>query len=108
MSTCAAPSAGSLDGSTRIEHSPEEPLSKSDREIMEILEAFNLTRCAHSAGALAGCDPKTVARYVEVRDAGGNPFVRQRRPRLIDPFLEKIEELVDRSSLSSHRPSWSM
>jgi transposase len=64
---------------------------------MEILEAFDLTRCAHSAGALAGCDPKTVARYVEVRDAGGNPFVRARRPRLIDPFLEKIEELVDRS-----------
>lgn len=64
---------------------------------MEILEAFDLTRCAHSAGALAGCDPKTISRYVEVRDVGGNPFVRQRRPRVIDPFLEKIEELVDRS-----------
>lgn len=72
-------------------------MTKSDREIMEILEAFDLTRCPHSAGALAGCDPKTVDRYVEVRDAGGNPFVRARRPRLIDPFLEKIEELVDRS-----------
>jgi transposase len=64
---------------------------------MEILEAFDLTRCPHSAGPLAGCDPKTVDRYVEVRDAGGNPFARARRPRLIDPFLEKIEELVDRS-----------
>jgi hypothetical protein len=72
-------------------------LTKSDREIMEILEAFDLTRCSHSAGVLAGCDPKTVARYVAARDAGGNPFVRARRPRLIDPFLEKIEELVDRS-----------
>lgn len=72
-------------------------MAKSDREIMEILEAFDLTRCPHSAGLLADCDPKTVARYVEVRDAGGNPFVRARRPRLIDPFLEKIEELVDRS-----------
>jgi transposase len=97
VSTIAAPPAGSLDGSTRIERPPEEPLTKSDREIMEILEAFDLTRCAHSAGSLAGCDPKTVARYVEVRDGGGNPFVRARRPRLIDPFLEKIEELVDRS-----------
>jgi transposase len=72
-------------------------MTKSDREIMEILEAFDLTRCAHSAGALAGCDRKTISHYVEVRDAGGNPFVRARRPRLIDPFLEKIEELVDRS-----------
>jgi len=70
---------------------------KSDREIMEILEAFDLTRCAHSAGMLAGVDPKTVARYVEVRDGGGDPFVAARRPRLIDPFWEKIEELVDRS-----------
>jgi transposase len=64
---------------------------------MEILEAFDLTRCPHLAAALAGCDPKTVDRYVELRDAGGNPFVRARRPRLIDPFLEKIEELVERS-----------
>jgi transposase len=64
---------------------------------MEILEAFDLTRCSHSAAVLAGCDPKTVDRYVEVRDGGANPFVRARRPRLIDPFLEKIEELVERS-----------
>ena len=39
-------------------------MTKSDREIMEILEAFDLTGCAHSAAQLAGCDPKTVARYV--------------------------------------------
>jgi hypothetical protein len=36
-------------------------LAKSDREIMEILEAYDLTRCAHSAARLAGCDEKTVA-----------------------------------------------
>src|SRR5438034_2181714 len=93
----AAPPAGWLDGSSRIERPLEEPLTKSDREIMEILEAFDLTRCVYSAAALAGCDPKTVEHYVEVRDAGGNPFARVRRPRLIDPFLVKIEELVDRS-----------
>ena len=29
--------------------------------------------------------------------AGGNPFVHARRPRLIDPYLEKVEELVERS-----------
>ena len=65
---------------------------------MEILESFDLTRCCWSAGALAGADPKTVARYVAMRDAGADPHVHARRPRLIDPFLEKIEELVERSA----------
>jgi transposase len=64
---------------------------------MEILEAFDLTHCAESAAALAGCDPKTVRHYVARRDAGRDPLERQRRPRVIDPFLEKIEELVERS-----------
>lgn len=74
-----------------------ETVTKSDREIMEILEAFDLTGCAYSAGQLAGCDPKTVQRYVSLRDVGGDPFVRAARPKLIDVFLPKVEELVDRS-----------
>jgi len=65
---------------------------------MEILEAFDLTRCAWSAGQLAGCDPKTVELYVARRDAGQSPFTRPRRPRLIDPHLVKIEELVEHSN----------
>jgi transposase len=65
---------------------------------MDILEAFDLTRCAHSAAELVGCDPKTVARYVEVRDAGRDPHARVRRPMLVDPFRDKIEELVERSA----------
>jgi transposase len=72
-------------------------MSKSGREIMEILEAFDLTRCPHAAAALTGVDPKTVARYVAIRDAGGNPLEPAPRAKLIDPFLEKIEELVDHS-----------
>lgn len=72
-------------------------MTKSGREIMEILEAFDLTRCAHSAAQLAGCDEKTVARYAAIRDAGRDPAVRPRRPRSIDPFWDKIEELVDKS-----------
>jgi transposase len=64
---------------------------------MQILEAFDLTQCAHSAAELAGVDEKTVARYVALRDAGGNPFVPARRPRAIDPFMDKIEEMVDKS-----------
>jgi hypothetical protein len=77
-----------------------ETVTKSDREIMEILESYDLTRCAHSAAQLAGCDPKTVQRYVALREAGGgDPLVRSVavRPKLIDPFLAKVEELVDRS-----------
>jgi transposase len=82
-----------------IKYRPEsgETVTKSDREIVEILEAFDLTRCAHSAARLCGVDEKTVARYVAVRDNGGDPFARARRVRAIDPFLPKIEEWVDHS-----------
>jgi hypothetical protein len=75
-----------------------ETVTKSAREIMEILESYDLTRCAHSAAQLAGCDAKTVRRYVALRDAGGgDPLVRASapRPKLIDAFLPKVEELVD-------------
>ena len=65
---------------------------------MEILEAYDLTRCAYSAGQLAGCDPKTVKRYVAKRDAGGGDALAPApRPKLIDAFLPKVEELVDQS-----------
>src|SRR5689334_17767911 len=72
-------------------------MTKSGREIMEIFEAFDLTGTAWSAAQLTGCDAKTVTRYVAVRDAGGDPLARAVRPRLIDGFMPKIEELVDRS-----------
>jgi transposase len=72
-------------------------LTKPDRKIMEILEAFDLTRTYESAGRLAGVDAKTVKRYVALRDVGADPLARVRRPRMVDPFAEKIEELVERS-----------
>lgn len=72
-------------------------MKKSDREIMEILEAFDATGCAHSAAGLAGVDPKTVRRYVAKREAGEPVDAAVARPKLIDPFLEKIEELVETS-----------
>ena len=65
---------------------------------MEILEAFDLTRCAHSAADLADCDPKTVARHVDRRDRGHDPHARVRRPMKIDPYRDKVEELVERSA----------
>ena len=72
-------------------------MKKSDREIMEILEAFDATGVAHSAAPLCGADPKTVRRYAQARDLGRPVMAPVLRPRLIDPFLEKIEEWVDRS-----------
>ena len=72
-------------------------MTKSGREIMEIFEAFDLTGTAWSAAQLTGYDAKTVARYVAIREAGGDPLAKTGRPRLIDVFMPKIEELVDRS-----------
>jgi hypothetical protein len=72
-------------------------LTKSSREIMEILEAYDATECAWSAAKLAGVDAKTIARYVQVRDAGGDPFAPVRRARLIDPFLANVEQMVELS-----------
>ena len=71
---------------------------KSAEEIMEILEGFDLTRSYRDAGELAGCSPNTVARYVAAREAGTLvPGRAAPRPRVIDEFLPKLEELVDRS-----------
>lgn len=70
---------------------------KSGREIMEILEAYDLTECAHSAAQLAGCDEKTVAVYVARRDRGEDPFAPAERSSIIDPWLAKIEEWVEHS-----------
>ena len=72
-------------------------MAKTNQEIMEILEAFDLTRSYRAAAQLAGTDHKTVAHYVERRDAGYDPYRRVRRPRLVDLFAEKIEEWVDHS-----------
>jgi hypothetical protein len=47
-------------------------MTKSDREIMEIFEAYHLTETVWSAAALSGHDPKTVKRYVQARDSGRN------------------------------------
>jgi transposase len=70
---------------------------KNSREIMEILEAYDLTGSYRAAAELAGCDHHTVARYVKMRAAGQQPDRRRHRARAIDDFLPKIEELVVRS-----------
>jgi transposase len=70
---------------------------KNSEEIMEILEAYDLTGSLRGAAELAGCDHKTVAHYVALRDAGVAPDQRTQRPMLIDEFLDKVEEWMDRS-----------
>ncbi|MEO3798345.1 IS21 family transposase [Nonomuraea sp. B10E15] len=72
-------------------------MTKSDRELMEIFAAYDLTKCTWSAAQLAGCHPKTVQRYVAMREAGGIAPPPTSRPKSIDPFLVKIEEKVERS-----------
>lgn len=70
---------------------------KSAEEIMQILEAFDLTHSFRDAGELVGCDHKTVAHWVARRDAGAMSAQAVRRPRLIDPFLPKVEEWMEAS-----------
>lgn len=67
---------------------------------MLILEAFDLTGSYRDAAELVGCSHHTVAAWVAKRDAGLLPAPGEpaRRVRIIDPFLPKIEEWVERSS----------
>jgi transposase len=70
---------------------------KSAGEAMEILEAFDLTGSLRAASELVGCSPNTVARYVRLR-ARGRPLEEPvRRSQVVDPYLAKVEEWVDRS-----------
>jgi transposase len=65
---------------------------------MEILEAFDVTGSFRAAAALAGCDHKTVAHWVRVREeADGGLSAPSRQRPVVDPFAEKIDELVERS-----------
>jgi transposase len=71
---------------------------KNSEEVMEILEAFDLTGTLRGAAELAGCDHKTVAHWVRARDEAGGGLLVAARPRpRVDRFAEKIEEWVDRS-----------
>jgi hypothetical protein len=66
---------------------------------MEILEAFDLTGSYRAAGELAGCSHHTVEAYVARREEGLLPSAMEpvTRVRLVDPFLPKVEEWVERS-----------
>lgn len=70
---------------------------KSAEEIMEILDAYDLTGSYRDAAELAGCSHHTVKRYVAARDKAAPARGPVRRSRLIDDYLDKVEEWVDRS-----------
>jgi transposase len=71
---------------------------KNSEEVMEILEAFDLTGTLRGAAELVGCDHKTVAHWVRAREEAGGGLAVSTRPRpRVDRFAEKIEEWVDRS-----------
>ena len=71
---------------------------KSAEEIMNILEAYDLTGSLRDAAELAGCSHHTVARYVAERERGRAVPAGARRPQpVIGGFLPKLEELVERS-----------
>jgi hypothetical protein len=77
--------------------SPEEGHMKSDEEIMEILEAFDLTQSYRDAAELAACSPNTVAHHVEARDKGQLSRAPARRDQLIDAYADKLEEWLEAS-----------
>jgi transposase len=70
---------------------------KSAEEIMQMLEAFDLTGSLRDAGELAGCSHHTVAKAVAARDAGRLTDVAAARPQLIDELLPKLEEWMEHS-----------
>jgi len=70
---------------------------KHAEEIVNILEAFDLTRSYKLAGELAGCDPKTVAYWVARRDAGELSPTAAPRAQLIDPYVKKLEGRLEAS-----------
>lgn len=64
---------------------------KSAEEIMEILEAYDLTGSFRDAAELAGCSHHTVAAHVTARDTGRATGTAVARPQLIDEYLAKVE-----------------
>ena len=70
---------------------------KSAEEIMNMLEAFDLTGSLRDAGELAGVSHHTVARYVAAREVGALSERPAARSQLVDEFLPKIEEWIERS-----------
>lgn len=70
---------------------------KSAGEAAEIPEAYDLTGSLRAASELAGCSPNTVARYLRLRARGRALDEPACRSQVVDPYLAKVEEWVERS-----------
>jgi transposase len=68
---------------------------KSDGELMEILNAYDLTGSYRAAAELCGCSHHTVKKAVEDRNAGLPPATR--RARMIDDWRDVLEGWVSES-----------
>ena len=66
----------------------------SKEDVMEILEAFDLTKSYRAAGLLCGVDHHTVAAKVAARAAGLDPGEVTVVLSVIAPFIDKITEWV--------------
>jgi len=66
----------------------------SKEDVMEILEAFDLTKSYRAAGLLCGVDHHTVAAKVAARAAGLDPGEVAVVASVIEPFIDKIVEWV--------------
>jgi len=65
---------------------------------MRIFELYDLTKSVPIAAQLAGVDPRTVRRAVAVRATGLDPAAIADRDKVTDPYMDKIEEWIDRSN----------
>ena len=70
---------------------------KTERSIMDILEAFDLYGSYRAAAKHVRCSPNTVKKFVLARAEGDPLPKRVIRAKLTDEYRDKIEELIDRS-----------
>lgn len=68
----------------------------SEEKRMEMLELYDLLRSVPQAAELAGVDPRTLRKALAERATGIDPVTRTRE-RLVDGYMDKIEEWIDRS-----------
>lgn len=72
-------------------------LATQSRSRSQTHSTYDLTKSYGSAGLLAGVDHHTVRRYDAAREGGLDPTVAVERPKVSDPFADKIMEWIDRS-----------
>jgi len=70
----------------------------SKEKKMEILELFDLTQSISTTAQLAGVNRRTVRAAVTARAIGADLTPGCERDKVTDPFMDKIEEWVEKST----------